>query len=200
MEYPVVNKSIKHLLAMLVLLQLTGCAVFRGGELEDVSKWPPEKSQTRAVSVVVSGKIAMNGKSADAQPAMVKQWETIMVDTYKDSGLFSDVSKGMSGSDLRAEITIKDEGKANMGLAFLTGLTLYIIPSRAQDTFIVQTTFRNADGEILGTIEKRESVVVWQQLFLVFVGPFTVSSNGAKAVLSDITKATLLEAQEKHIL
>lgn len=195
------TKLIRNFFVLLVLTQIFGCAMFRGGELEDISKqWPPKKEQTHSISVVVTGKAEFNGKPVDASPAMVNKWQDSVISTYKESGLFSDVSKGMASTDLRAEVSIKDQGKGSMAAAFLTGLTLYIIPSRAEDTFTVQTTFKNAEGKVLGTVEKRESVILWQQLFLIFGGPFTLSSNGATAVLSDIVKASLLEAQEKNIL
>lgn len=191
---------LKSLLVLLVFCQLTGCAVFREGELGEIGTWPPEKEQARTIAMVITGKAEVNGSPVDVNQQMLNNWQTTVMSTYERSGLFTNISRGTSGADLLAEVSVKDKAHVNIPLAFLTGFTLYLIPSRSQDTFVVKTTFRDASGNVLGTVERQETMVLWQQLFLVFGAQATLSGNSSTDILSDVVKATLVEARQKKII
>jgi hypothetical protein len=63
----------------------------------------------------------------------------------------------------------------------------------------MRTTFKDADGNVLATIEKTETVSTWIELFLVFAMPGRFPTGVVKTVLSELTYATLIEARERNV-
>lgn len=187
-------------MAICAALLSTACAAFRGGELGEVGPLTPSVGNKRSVSVVLTGSLNFNGNTQDANAQLVKAWTDAAVKAYDTSGLFSKVTTGIGDSDVRAEIFMLDEAKASIPLAFITGLTLYTIPSSATDTLATKTVFKDRTGRVLGTYEKRESVTQWQHLFMIPLLPFKAPVAVVPGVLRDIHTATLAAAQKDGVL
>ena len=186
----------------LLVFAASGCASFRGGELAETTPWPPVASPTKkSVSLVLAGgTVSVNGNPTDASPMMLQQWREKVEKTYADSSLFSAVLPESAPADVRAEVHVSDIGEGSMGLAFLCGFTMFIIPATAIDHFTMKTDFKNANGDVLATIEKSDSSRLWMQLFLVFVMPFNWPPSVGEELFRDLSRATLADAHGKNIL
>ena len=104
------------------------------------------------------------------------------IQRMRASKLFSQVEPGAGfSSDVNVKIRIENDGKANLGLAFLTGLTLYIIPSCAEDNFKLVADVENQKTGKKTSIQLEESITTWQEILLIFVlpfkSPFSASAN-----------------------
>ena len=194
-------KPKKYAISIMVFVLLSffcGCASFRAGNLPPVSQWPPQPTMKgKSVSIVVSGEAILNGKEQEVSANFIEIWREPTVKAYHESGLFSEVKTGLTETDLRAEVKIVDRGKVNLGSAFLTGLTLYLIPSNGTDELVVKTTIKDGEGKTLGTFEKSETITLYQQLFLIFAMPFNFPGSVVKKTLYDLNRATIIEAHSK---
>jgi hypothetical protein len=81
----------------------------------------------------VSGEALINGEMRDVPQQAIAAWEHVAEKAYRESGVFSDVKIGAADTDLRAEIHMLDRGEASMAMALLSGLTLTLIPTKAED-------------------------------------------------------------------
>lgn len=190
----------KFSLVFLLAVVMNGCASFRGDQLGEIKGWPPSATQKKSISYVVTGKVSLNGNQADAQPPMLKSWKVPLDKAYRDSTMFSTVSEGFSETDLRAEIEILDKGEGSMVLAFIAGYSLGIIPAYGNDEFIIKTTFKDSQGNVLGRVSKQEDLSYWIQILLLPVMPFAFPSSVTHEALYDIHRATLLEAHQKGMI
>ncbi len=187
-----------NLLILSLLVFVSGCAAFREEVNPPITKWPPEISQkNKSITVQVSGNAIMNDEQKDVNVRFLEKWRAEVIRAYESSGLFSAVKSGSEQSDIYADVKITDKGQGSMGLAVLTGLTLYLVPSKAQDCFIVRTTYKNNEGTTLGVVEKSECINFWQQLFLFPVMFTNFPGSVAKDVLFDLNRHTILEANTK---
>jgi hypothetical protein len=178
----------------------SGCASFRAGNLPP-SEWSPESvAQNQSIDVIVSGESIVNGKEQDPNAKCLETWNEQVLKAYNDSGLFSEVKTGIAETDLRSEVKILDRGEVNLGLAFITGLTLYLIPSKASDEITIQTKIKDREGKILGTFEKSETINTWQQLFLIFGTPFNFPGTVTKETLYDLNRAIINEAHMQGVI
>lgn len=67
-----------------------------------------------------------------------------------------------------------------MGMAFLTGLTLYIIPSSATDTYKLSAVLTDVQNSHSENIELEDSITQWQEILLLPLLPFksTIAEAG----------------------
>ena len=100
-------------------------------------------------------------------------------------------------SDFRAEISILDKGEYSPVMSFITGFTMFLIPSTATATMTVTTALKDRNGGTLGSFEKSESVTMWMELFLAFAMPFRSLDQ---LPIYDLNQATILEARSKGAL
>jgi hypothetical protein len=136
----------------------------------------------------------MNGKEVQVDTQFLNASRALALKAYRDSGLFSQVSSGLGTTDLRAEVRFVDNGHGSLAMAFLTGLTLYLIPSSATDELTVKTTIKDANGNLLGSFEKAESITQWQELFMVFAMAGHSADTVSKSTVYDLHRATITEA------
>lgn len=183
------------LVVFLSVALLSGCAAFRSGETKPSEPWPKSKGPGKqSISLLISGESYIGDMRQDIPQQMIEAWQTAAANAYKESGLFSEVTIGAADTDLRAEIHFLDQGEANTGMAFLSGLTLTLIPAAGKTEFTVKTTLRDKEGQELGAFEKKETLSFWIQLFLVFVMPFNSPGSVGYDVLYDLNRATLADA------
>lgn len=137
-----------HVLVLFVsLLSLSGCASFRSGEPLPPASWPISKEPGKySISLLVTGEAIVNNERQDIPQHAIQMWQEAVAKAYKDSGLFSNVTIGAAETDLKAEIHILDHGEASIGMAFLSGLTLTLVPANARDEMVVTTTLKDKEG------------------------------------------------------
>jgi hypothetical protein len=174
----------------------TGCAMWRAGELPPLSGWPPSSEPgTKSVSLILSGRLIINGTEKDMELMQLKLWSDVALKQYHQSNLFSDVRLGLEETDLRAEIEVLYDEKVNLHVFWLSMFSWGLIPSSWSRRFSLTTTLRNAEGDTLGEITLTETVTLWQQTFLIFLLPFRFPDM--TQACSDLHGATLLEAAAK---
>ena len=197
-----VSGRVMCVLAVCVSLSLlNGCAAFRSGETQPPATWPISKEPGKqSISLLISGEAVVNERRQDVPQQTMQIWQEVAEKAYKESGLFSDVKIGAAETDLRAEIHVLDQGEGSMGMAFVSGLTLTLIPCNTQEDLVVKTTLKNKDGQELGTYEKKENMDFWIQLFLIFIMPFYWPNTVATDMLYDLNRATIGEAYGAGLL
>jgi hypothetical protein len=177
-----------------------GCASFRAGHVEPVMNWPPAApAKKKSISVAVSCSAVLSGKPTDAPQQVIDLYRQRTWAAYEESGQFSDVRTGLEPTDLRAEVRIEDRGDPHTALAVLSGLTMTLIPAKASDELTMRTTFKDAEGNTLATIEKSETINTWIQMFLVFVMPAKFPTGVVKGTISDLNRATIDAAHAQNI-
>jgi len=205
------RQSATVLLAALCAL-VSGCASYREGELLPVKSWPPMPGQGgRSVGIVFRADVMLNGEEQGASLKQFTRWQEEVVRAYVESDLFSDVragsleidpesgvfvdrEAGIGGTDLRVEITLTDRMTVNWTWSIITGLTVYIIPSRAADEFVLYTIVRNDQGDILAEFEESETVYLWQHLFLIPAMAFSYPSSVERETVYDLNRSAIVKA------
>lgn len=193
------------IILVLVLLSLSaaGCVMARDGNVKPPAQWPPHSNQhvkkSIALHVVdaseqrVSGQMTSTDAAADVRMQAVK--------AYTESGLFSSVVTTDEPADLKADITV---GEGSDGLSWsgvVSALTLTMIPGVVSQDVIANTTYKDRQQKVIGTIVKTEGLGTWVQFFLLFAMPFV---DGPNTIMDraqyDIHRATIEEAYRKGFL
>ncbi|UZE18151.1 hypothetical protein LOY70_00740 [Pseudomonas sp. B21-054] len=190
---------IKHSLVLAAVL-LTGCVSYSQHELPAVQTWPPaatvQQKPTAYVRTTALNQVN-SGPTVAASGAQATAWETSVAETFRDSGRFTRVSTDKVASDIYAEATLSNNEKFSMASAIITGATFFIIPSTAQNTFTLETVFKDKDGKELGRVKKSESVRTWMHLVLIVGIPF---QQDTRDVVQALTRSTLDEAVRRQLL
>ncbi|MFW3898094.1 hypothetical protein [Pseudomonas putida] len=193
-----------HLSKQALLLSavlLGGCVSYSTGDLAPVGTWPPAASAPAAkpsAYLQTTSLYQVNDSPANAaggKPAEL--WEQAISETYQQSGRFARVSTQKGESDLYAESTLTNHEQFVPVSAFITGFTLFLIPSTAKNTFTLETVFKDKDGKEIGRVSKSESVRTWMQLVLVVGLPFQADTGD---VVRALTRSTLDEAVQRKLL
>lgn len=186
------------LILLLVSSTLTGCISYSKHELAAVEQWPPAQARqdkpTAYLRVTTqqqfNGELAGGGGNA----ALVEQ---SMLDTFKESGQFKNVTTDKVESNLYVTSTLTNNEQGNIASAFLTGFTLFVIPTTYSNTFTLETVFKDQEGKLLGKIVKQESTRTWMQIFLIVGLPFNERGDG---LLKHLTQSTLDEAVKRKLI
>jgi hypothetical protein len=186
------------------LLLLSGCVGFREGTSV---AWPiADATGKRSVSLLISSEAIMNGQRISIPQRDIGPLEATIAKSYRDSGLFSDVRIGATDSDYRAEVHMLTRSHFNEFLAFLSGVTLTLVPCNGQSEFTITTTFKNRELMPLETFERRDRETRWIQLFLIFVMPFhggeasVTYTPHEKEIIYDLNRSIVSEAHNLGVL
>lgn len=179
------------------LLLATGCATFRQGNVPPVERWPLQSAAKKDVRVMITTEFIENGRSLSSTSGATDWLANHVLAVYTESGAFSQVHRGSGSAERLAEVRIKYDAEASMGMAVLSGLTLTLVPSITTTQMIVRTTFKDDEGNELGTITKSETVKTWIQLFMVFAMPTNFPTRVALPTFDDLNRSTLADAQAR---
>ena len=190
------KKTITTLLTGCLLL--SGCISYSRHNLAQVQQWPPAASSTEKPSayIHVEGQYLFNDEPQSGGFNQTRL-EKLILKQYQDSGLFKRVVTTEQEADLYINVNISNHESGSKAAAFITGLTLFIIPSTASNTLSMQTEFMDGSGNLLGSIEKQETITTWMQLLLVFALPF--SESGDK-VLDQLSQSSLEQAARQKLI
>ena len=86
---------------------------------------------------------------------------------------------------------MKDIGEGSLGMAFLTGLTLYIIPSKATDTYVLTAIVQDSSGQEIAQYELTDSVTQWQEILLLPIMPFIMTPLVASGVRKNMLRTLI---------
>ncbi len=195
------NKAIFKLsLVAFCGILLSGCAIFKGGNVPEVSFTPTEKSDLQKPSIsyeitAMSGLISVD-KSADfAQSIIAGEF----LKTLEDSNYFGRIAKNDTDADVSLVVVVKNTGSPVALLpAILTGLSLYIIPSWATDHFDVNATAQNKNGLSKEYVLSDTTTIV-QWLPMMFVFPFKNFSE-VPEVRKNIYRNILIKMKEDGLV
>ncbi|AZF50696.1 hypothetical protein C4J85_0178 [Pseudomonas sp. R4-34-07] len=190
---------IKHSLVLAAVL-LTGCVSYSQHELPPVQTWPPTANAPAhkpTAYVRTTGLNQVNGGPANAAAgAPAALWEKAVADGFRQSNRFARVSTDKVDSDIYADATLYNNEQFSMASAIITGVTFFIIPSTAKNTFTLETVFKDKDGKELGRVKKSESVRTWMHLVLIVGIPFQADT---REVVEALTRSTLDEAVQRKL-
>lgn len=178
---------------------LFGCAVFRSNDLPEVGTLPGPAATAKkpTVGYEFASVVDMGGKRPSHENLRAAQ-EKEFVDTLRESGYFTTVEKG-SGKDLSIAVALVDSGDpAALVGAFITGFSLYTIPSWLTNTFEATCKVTTADGKTRDYI-LRDSAVMVQWLPMMFVFPFK-PITGLEDLRKNLYKNLIIKMQEDGLL
>lgn len=180
------------------LLVLTGCASYSNHSLPEVGQWPlaaPAEAKPSA-QLQVESQYLFNDQNR-AGGFNQDNLEKLLVKEFKDSGRFSAVTTAKEHSDIYVSVRVINHERGSTVSAFVTGFTFFIVPGRFKNEFTMQAQFKDANGKVLGNVEKSETVTTWMQLLLIFAAPFNESADN---VLVQLTRSTLEEAARQKLI
>jgi hypothetical protein len=186
---------------VLLLISSSGCIKFRDGNVKPPAQWPPHSNQqvkkTIALHVIDVG--SQGGSGQGISPAAAEDFRAQAVKAYTESGLFSSVVTTGEPTDLKADITILEEESDGLPWSgAISVATLTMIPGVVSEDLVANTTYRDRQQKVIGTIVKSEGTGYWIQFFLLFAMPFV---DGPNAIMSetryDMHRVTIEEARLK---
>jgi len=125
---------------------------------------------------------------------IIQSHHTRVAQVYVDSGLFSEVKIGPADTDLQSEVTVSDFGQ---GMKIeLAPATLFLLPVRWEDRFVVKTKIKDHDGQTLASVETTETVSHWMHLFLMFIAPFNWPPTVFTDTFADLIRVSIVELHE----
>ncbi|QHF02776.1 MULTISPECIES: hypothetical protein [Pseudomonas syringae group] len=186
------------LLAVLFYLSLQGCMTYSHHELAQARQWPlAQPSKTKpAAYLKVQSEFAFNEDRANSN-ADIAALEKVLQEEFLSSQRFSKVTTQQQASDVYVTATLRNHEEGSLGLAFVTGFTFFLIPSKSDNTVSLDLTFRDVDGKKLGQVSKQEKLTTWRHLVLVFAVPFNDSSD---RLIRELARSALEEAAGKGLI
>ncbi|TBU88322.1 hypothetical protein [Phytopseudomonas dryadis] len=191
----------KHLFAALLasaLLTLTGCMSYSHHDLQPVEQWPLAAPQVEKPSAYLQldSQYLFNDQNRAGGFDQTKL-EQLVLAQYQSSERFGNVTTAKESADLYVSVRVSNHERGSLASAFITGLTLFIIPGKFSNELTMETQFKDAEGKLLGTVEKRETITTWMQLLLIFAVPFNESADN---ILVQLTRSSLEEAQRRKLI
>lgn len=191
------NRIFNLFLATL-LLSLTGCATYSHDDLTPVKQWPPASSGTTKPSVYlkVDGEYLLNNKAMGGGFNQAKLAELVLKE-FQGSQQFGQVALTQQTADLYVSVQVTNHERSSIPAAFITGFTLFVIPSKHSNTLSMRSVFKDSEGKELGRVEKHETLTTWMQLLLIVALPFNESADN---VLTQLAQSSLEEAVQKGLV
>ncbi len=197
--------STKSFLCTVIVVALcafgTGCASFKGNNLPEVGSFPGPASDAERPSVALAFSSETDMMARRPHPERVReQLEAEFVGVLRDSGYFSAIEKAEEGKDLGMKLHLVNSGNPAAFIpAFITGLSLYTIPSWGTDRFTVVCNVRLLDGKQYEyTLEDSAMLVQW--LPMIFALPFNLPTEVPVEVRKNIYKNLIIKMQEDGII
>ncbi|HEY6084776.1 MAG TPA: hypothetical protein VIU63_05235 [Nitrospira sp.] len=186
----------------LAVVTLPGCMMVREGKVRPPAPWPPQQTLAKkSIGVTVAGTRNPNGAHQMPRTEAIEAAQKQAVKAYTESGLFSSVVATEEPTDLRADVTVVEDGSKGMGVSgYLSALTFTMIPGYVSEDLVLSTNFTDREKKIADNVEMKEELGFWIQFFLLFTMPFTDStSTVTESTLYDMHRVTIQEAHSRGI-
>ena len=139
----------------------------------------------------------MNGQPLNfAVKAGESRLQDKIIERFVRSGMFSAVSVSNPNSDLSVTVEMKDDGSGSLVMAFITGLTFFIVPSSATDCYKVTAKVRNNKSGVEKTFEVEDFVTTWQEILLLPFLPFNFAPVVANDVLNNVMDTVAVKVHD----
>lgn len=178
-----------------------GCASFRVNELADMGSLPPPSGTGRdaIVSYEFSADVEM-GQSRPQPELLRSQLEAEFLEVLLNSGYFYAIDHQIEDADFAMQINILNRGNpAAMLPAFVTGFSLFTIPSWAKDTFILTCQIHTREGvDYFYQLEDASILVQWLPMILAF--PFNLPARVPVDIRKNMYRHLLLQMKDDGLL
>lgn len=172
--------------AVLLSVVLCGCLSYRHGRFEELEPLSNDDTTqpTKSVAVLVSGEYHTKAGEVSVVNVMPR-WENAAVKALERCGYFSEVKVGQEEADVYADIHVAETESGSLALAFISGITLLVIPSTADYEIVLTATLRDRNGLVIGTAEKTEELTQWYQILFILALPFNSTEAGVITMLTE---------------
>jgi len=186
------------LLAVLFSLSLQGCVTYSHHELTPVQQWPLAQTAKAkpAAYLKVQSEYAVNENRANAN-TNIAALEKSLQEEFLSSQRFSKVTIQEQPADIYVTATFRNHEEGSMVMAFVSGFTFLVIPTKADNTLSLELTFRDGEGKKLGQVTKQEKLTTWMHLLLVFALPFNESTD---TFIRQLARSALEDAAGKGLI
>lgn len=183
--------------------------MFPDKQLPDVSVLPNKSEFANRPTVALDVKYRIDPKGGHGgdpteNVQMTANLKGIVEEITKGSTLFSRYSTDVSdvkSMDYAIKIEVIEHahmGPAMMG-AIITGLSLYVIPSKVTVSFDLNATISDRSGAVVKTYQLKDGLRMWQGIFFLPFGekdivetPKRVVANMVKNLYQDMTNDNIL--------
>lgn len=183
-----------------ILVFVSACAAWRAEDVPVVSKFSNDSFghkgkisasiELKLYEFYVGDELRPNESTREYSSKFYK----LTRDVYKDVKFFDIVDANSPNKELKIEISLIRKRESNLLTDVLTGMSLYLIPKRTNERITLITKYFDKQGELVGMVEKVETVVMWHQLFMLFALPFNIPNNVIDDTVLDLSRSSLLEA------
>ena len=163
-----------HLALALLLVASSGCIGVQSNPARQFTSFPPTEITGGAKRYGVHVKVDASSTGVAAANSVRSNLTGDVLEAYIEhlnaTGRFETPGPGA----YTAKVMVIDEG-SNFGAlaaAFLTGLTLYVIPSWSTHSYTTTVKLTDPSGREFATKTYKHQLTLVQQLFLVFGMPF----------------------------
>jgi len=172
---------------------------FQTNDARQFSDFPPpaiaKKSAPVGLHMEATYQLVGMTASNDLRQSVVDNVTGWAEDYLERTGVFH-VQADPGSADYNLVIRIRDDADPNVGLAFLTGLTLYILPSTASDNFTTDVELIDAAGNQIAKKRFKHQVKVVQQLFLILGAPFATLNSKSEQMWREVLQDVSVWAAE----
>jgi len=164
-------KKTKQLSLIVLIAILGGCAVFEGGKVPKTTFETYDlqgiQQPTLSYKSLAKGGISSVEELPEAAQNLI---EGELLEVLEESQYFSRLSSDDETADIKIDVTMTNTGSsAAMIPAFITGLSLYTIPSWATDNFDVIATVESKNGQKKEyTLSDSTTLVQWLPMIFVY--------------------------------
>lgn len=196
------RRSLSPCIAVLAAFALSGCAAFSGNTLPRGASYPAMSLDPKpSVSVQLTFRQFLNGSQVTLFRGTAEVGHTNrLVGMLEESGYFSSVVVGDGPADVTLALEFKNEGSANLGMAFLTGLTLFLVPSWATDNWRLDATATARASGRSQQFHVEEFVTQWQHVLLIPVMPFKLTPVVTYQVQNDVWRTFIAQLATSGLL
>jgi len=161
---------------MLLLLTQAGCVMYAGKELPTFSAFPRVESKP-SVEIAYSFCTYLNDHEQPATEFFRERFQKKIMERFSKSGLYASVALQNTNAELRVQVEIRHDGYGYQALAALCGMTLTIIPCRAEDDYHVTASVYNRRTRSTSRVQVADSQVLWMNLLLLPALPFNTNQE-----------------------
>lgn len=177
-------------LTCLVGIALQGCVSYSQNRLTQANLPTNTLSSNEKPKLYID--VRANYKFND-NPAVshvnIANLEELIKNSLTESGYFSEVTTRKENASAYATITLQNHEQGSTGLAFLSGLTLFLIPGTYENTLDLSMEFRDENGQKQGRVNSQEAVTSWMHLLLLPATPFVRADTNT--IIKQLTQKAL---------
>jgi hypothetical protein len=192
------------LVAVLVLSQVMGCAGFKAKSLPEIEQEKLKASVTSKTRVYSEWKIQSPHLSS-LSPENIAKAEVNLKQKFESALAAADCCVVVQ-SEAEADIVVKavshdENSRAAFVAAFITGFSLYTIPSWATAHVHLTATASKSDKSVkLAEYDLRDSMTMVQWLPMIFAFPFANPFSEGKEMEENVYKNLIFAMQKDGVL